>query len=396
MGSIHLEVGVPISSRSGLRGILIKVMNTIKALRPLFGSVIGVGLFGLPYIVAQVGFGVGVFVLLFSGVLGTVMMLLYADIALYTKGHARFVGLVREHAGPVVGFVAAVAFFGSLYGAIVAYILVGGTFAHIALSPFFGGTILFYRVLFFLVSAIGVLGGALTVAKLQKYFIGVYVLLIVVLAAIAVPSIDVQHFFGGYVHQLWTAFGVALFAFIGFGAIPEMRDILGRERYALRRVVLIGMALVFLLYLVFVAAVVGVTGSATSPEALRGLAAFFGNTFLFFGGAVGLCTVFVATITQTLTVTNTWVYDYRVRYLVGCALALGIPLFIFLFGVSDYIHVIAVTGGVGGGVTGLCCITAYEKLRAHPTTAKRMLAIPQWVVFLTACAFLANIVFAVW
>lgn len=365
-----------------------------RSTRLLVGHVIGVGIFGLPYVVAQAGYSMGILALVVSGALSTAALLMYADMAIHTKGHARFVGFIRDQAGPIAGFFAALAHFGGIVGGMTAYILIGGTFAYEVFGEVVGGTVAFWRIAFFALSALAVFGGMLTVARLQKVLIALYVGLILVMAALAVPNIQIEHYLSGTTATFFLPFGVALFAFTGMGAIPEMRDMLGRQKHLLRRSVITGTVAIGLLYVIFVTAVVGVTGLSTSPESLRGLAEVLGKGFLVLGSAVGLCTVTTAFMSHALSLTNTLVYDFRLRYLVSWAIAVTAPLIMILLGANDFIRIINVTGGAFIGLAGLMLIAAYEQMRRKPTTAKRMLAIPQWIVFLTGCGFAFNIALA--
>lgn len=362
-----------------------------KSLRPLFGQIIGVGLFGLPYVFAQAGFAVGVVALLVSGAVCTLTLLMYADMAIVMNGHGRFVGMIREQTGPIGGFFAAVGLFGGLFGAMTAYLLLGGSFAYQLFSPLLSGTVAMYRVLFFVLAALTVFGGMMTVGRLQKYLIIAYLALIAILVVLAAPHVDVAHFTSIVPEKLFLPFGVTLFALTGFAAVPEMRDVLGRRKHVLHRAVVVGMALIVALYLVFTTVVVGVTGKSTTPETLHGLAEVLGSGFVLLAAAIGLCTVFTAFVTHCLVLTNTLVYDYRLRYLVSWGIAVAVPIVLVLLGADDFIGVVNFTGGVFVGISGLVLIGAYERLRRRAQTSKRMLAIPQWLVFTAGCIFIVNI-----
>ena len=51
----------------------------------LVGTIVGVGIFGLPYVASQSRFIVGLFFLLLLGVIVTLIHLLYAEVVLKTK-----------------------------------------------------------------------------------------------------------------------------------------------------------------------------------------------------------------------------------------------------------------------------------------------------------------------
>lgn len=363
-----------------------------KSLRPFLGNVVGVGIFALPFTMAHAGFGVGVGAVLLCAAASAVAYLMYADIALHTSGHARFVGLMRQYVGPFGGVFAALAFFVSAVGTLTAYILVGGSFAHVVFAPLVGGGVFVYRMAFLFFSAIAMFGGLLTVMRLQKYIIAAYVVLVGLMIALALPHVDVARLVVSTGSGVFLPLGVALFAFNGFGAVPEMRDILGRHASLLPRALLTGVALVTFLYVAFAAIVVGVSGAGTSQEALYGMAQVLGPVMLMVGSAIGLCTVGSAFMTHGVVVINTLTYDYRVRYLSAWAFAVMVPCAFVLMGSTNFVRVIEVTGGIGGGLVGLVLVAAYEKMRLHPGTAKNFLAIPQWAVFLTSVFFFASMV----
>lgn len=371
------------------RGIVFR-----RSIRPLLGNAVGVGIFALPYAVAQAGFGVGLVAIVVGGAASLVSFLMYADIALHTDGHARFVGLMRQYLGPIGAFFASCAFFIAIAGTLVAYILVGGSFAHVLFGPLIGGGLFAYRMGFLAISAVAVLGGLLSVTRVQRFIIGAYLALIALMAVLAMPYVDVGNFVLYRGASVFLPFGVALFAFNGLGAVPEMRDILGRHKALLPRAIMVGVGIVACIYLVFTAIVVGVTGTATSQESLYGLAQVLGPFMLLLGSAIGLCTVGTAFMTHGVVATNTLAYDYRMRYLAAWALVVVVPMSIVVFGSSDFVRVINITGGVGVGLMGIVLIVAYEKMRNSVRTPKHFLSIPRWTVLAAGAVFAFNIVLA--
>ncbi len=65
----------------------------------LSGTIIGAGIFALPFVFQKSGVLVGFFYLLIGAAVYTLMHLMYADIILRTKEEKRFVGYTREYLG---------------------------------------------------------------------------------------------------------------------------------------------------------------------------------------------------------------------------------------------------------------------------------------------------------
>src|SRR3989339_612129 len=73
--------------------------NFFYAVAILIGMIIGAGIFGIPYVVAQAGFAVGLFYLVLLG--GAVMLLhlFYGEIVLRTKQEHRLIGYAAKYLG---------------------------------------------------------------------------------------------------------------------------------------------------------------------------------------------------------------------------------------------------------------------------------------------------------
>lgn len=148
-----------------------------RSVYPLVGSVIGVGIFGLPFAFAQAGFFVGLTHLIVLAIINTVVLLLYADIVMNTKGHPRFTGIVRRYLGEKWSWSATILLIGSIWGAMVAYIIIGGQFLHALIAPMVGGEVTIYSLIFFFVSSLLLIGGLGFISRIEMYF--VFVLLFV-------------------------------------------------------------------------------------------------------------------------------------------------------------------------------------------------------------------------
>ena len=94
----------------------------------LAGSIIGAGIFSLPYIGAQSGTSVILFYLFFLGLFSLIIHLMVAEIALKSPDNKRLPGFAKLHLGKKGE---KVAFFSSIFGiigTILAYLIIGGDF----------------------------------------------------------------------------------------------------------------------------------------------------------------------------------------------------------------------------------------------------------------------------
>ncbi len=363
--------------------------------RPLIGTVVGVGIFGLPYVFGQAGFVIGMLELALIAALSLLTYFIYSDLLAVNKGHVRFVAVVGNQLGPVGRALASFGFFGSLWGAMLAYIIVGGQFTANVLRPVLGGAVFHYQIVFWLLASICVVGGTLFVRRLQAWLIPTFFVLIVFLALFALPNLHPEYLTTWNPNQALLPFGALLFSFSGFSAVPECREALGRRKNLSRSALVLGTILIAALYALFCFAILGMTGPFTSTQAVDGLRFSTGSWLTIFVSVIGLCTVFTAFISVGNGVMNSLMYDFRGRFLSSWWLTITIPACLFLFGARDFIHVIGATGGLLGGLCGVVLLLAYERARLTGQLPKRALTIPQWLVGSCFVLFVTMIVLTV-
>ncbi len=352
-------------------------------MRPLFGSIVGVGVFGLPYAFAQAGYGIGLIELLAVGFFTLVALLLYADLVLVRKGHGRYLSVVGHDLGPLGRTLAAIAFFGSQFGTLLAYLIAGGSFAHAVFSPMLGGGAAVYVLAFWAVCSLLIFGGSSFVVKVQGFLLPMLIVLLGVLAVVLVPHVEVSNVLVLSPNRFTLPFGIALFAFGGIASIPEIRDLLGGNRKHIVTAIIVGVLFISLFYAVFTFLVVGASGANTTPQALDGLSAIAGPAVSVLGNLLGLFIVTGAFLTVGSTLMATFLFDVKLRTISAWAAAVILPFLLFLLGATSLVTVIGVTGGILAASIGIFLIIAYERARASHELSKNALTMPQWLVALS-------------
>jgi amino acid permease len=377
-----------------------EVKQLWRGIRPLLGTVVGVGIFGLPYAFSRVGFGLGLLALVVVCGLSIMALLLYADLILVRNGHGRYLSVVGHDLSFAERAVAAVAYFGSNYGALLAYVIVGGSFAHSIFSPWLGGSLLLYQCTFWLIGSLVIGGGLSFIVRLQGFLFPLIFLLVIVHAFLLVPHLSFSHFGEFHPENTVLSLGILLFAFGGLSAVPDMRDVLGKNRSALRSSLVIGMLSIMSLYALFCFLVVGVSGPLTTPEAISGLSTALGPFAEILGSVLGLGIVLSAYLALGVGLTSALVYDFRMRYLAAWAAVALVPITLVILGATNFISVVGITGGILGSLLGMFLVVAYERARYSHQLSKYALGIPQWLVALTfmmyAVMFVLTIVELFW
>ena len=125
--------------------------NYIYPIAVMSGSIIGVGFLSLPYITSKVGIFIMLFYFVFLTALVICLHLIFTDITLKTPDFKRFPGFVGFHLGAWAERVTLVLMIFGAFGILLVYLIVGGQFLTSLLSPFLGGSLLDYIILFFAV-----------------------------------------------------------------------------------------------------------------------------------------------------------------------------------------------------------------------------------------------------
>ncbi|MFH1611538.1 MAG: aromatic amino acid transport family protein [Patescibacteria group bacterium] len=366
----------------------------IKSVQSLIGTVIGVGIFGLPYVFSQAGYLIGIAYLIILGFVSYILVSSYGQITCQSNKHHRISKSVEEFLGTFWGRVASVALFCSNWGAMLAYIIIGGEFLHALLSPMLHFPVVYFQIIFFAVSAFILIGGLSFVSRMEVVSVLILLILLMVIMLGSTPYIDLSNLTIFNSSLAFLPFGVVFFSFGGLGTVPEMRDILGRHKQLLGKAIALGLGIVAVVYVLFSGVIVGVTGVGTTQEAILGLGDVVGNWAIIVGSLIGLFAVFTSFIILGVQVMDTAIYDYKARYFSGWAWAIIVPFLLFIIGARDFISVIGFTGGVFGVVIGLLVIAMYKK--AKLVLPKRALTIPDWLLDCVAVILMLGMIATVW
>lgn len=329
------------------------------AVATLVGTIVGVGAFGLPYVVAKSGFLIGlIFLFIISGVV-LLLHLFYGEIVLRTPGKHRFVGYAEIYLGRwgkrLTTFTATII----IYGALLAYIIVGGKF----LSTIFGRSEFFWSLIFFVVCAGAIFLGLKVVTKIEIFMSFFLIGIVFLIFVKGWPSINFDNLTNLNWAYFFLPYGVVLWAVGGWAAIPEMKEIFKQKYQFLKKAIIWGTLLPPLLYIIFIFTVVGVTGSATSSEGIIGLAAALKNNVIILGAFFGLLAVTTSFLVLGLCLKKIFWYDYKMNKHLAWVLTCFVPLIAYLCHLRDFVAVIGFLGATLSGLEGILMVKIYWRAK---------------------------------
>ncbi|RLI68207.1 hypothetical protein DRO91_09335 [Candidatus Heimdallarchaeota archaeon] len=331
-----------------------------EATATLIGTVIGAGIFAIPYVSAKAGFLTALVDIVLIGLLVMLMNLYVGEVCLRTKGIHQLTGYAAKYLGRWGRRLMAFSMVFGIYGALVAYLVGEGE----ALFAIFGfGSELLYSLIFFAVVCLIVYFGLKTIAKSELIFVPLMLAIIGVIFFVGFKHIDFGNLGEFSLKKIFVPYGVVLFAYGATAAIPEMREeLLGKEKL-LKKSIIIGMLTCMLIYAVFAMVVVGITGKATTEVATVGLGNVLGEAMLLFGNIFAVFAMFTCFITLAFALKGMYNYDYGLSDKLSWFLSCVIPLCLF-FIVRKFVgfaKIIEVTGAIGLGLTGILVVLMAKK-----------------------------------
>lgn len=339
--------------------------NSIFSLSILLGTIIGAGIFGLPYVILKSGLLPGLFYFLALGTLVTLLHLFYGEVVLRTSQKSRLAGHTEKYLGKGAKSIVTFSIVFGAIGSLLAYIILAGDFLKIIMPSFIGFSSSQYTLIFGLVLSYFVFHGLKLIAPIEVLTNSLFLLIIVFIFSLSLSKITVPDIRLINIKDIFLPYGVILFSFIGTSAIPEMSEILKNptDKKHIKKIIILATGIVFLLYIFFTAAVIGVSGQNTSSNTFDGLLPFLGKRIIFWGALAGMITIADSFLVIALYLKNTFIYDFKLNKTLASLISCGLPLFLFLIGFRSFIEVIGFVGTIIGVIEGMIIILLFKKAK---------------------------------
>lgn len=328
----------------------------------LVGTIIGVGIFGLPYAASRAGFFTQLIYLGFFSCIFALLHLMYGEIMLRTHERYRLPGYVGAYMGERSKRIVQGVTIVSLAGGMLAYVLVGGSFLRM-LTGGIAGSLGTYHIIFWGIMSVVVALGLTMIKRAEIIMLVFMVAIIALLFAFSLPHLAFENFMKSDLREFFFPYGISMFALSGAVAIPAVRDMLYGSESKMKRTIIAGTLIPAVLYAIFVFSVFGVAGSMTSDDAFSGLQGLFGAPIELLGAAFGILAVATSYIVFGLYLRDTLWYDFKVPRKAAVAFALFIPLVLLLLRPDSYIAIIGFIGAVCGGAESIFIVAAFMRAR---------------------------------
>ncbi len=344
-----------------------------EAIAALVGTIIGAGVFTLPYASNISGLFFAFFWLVLVTFIIIILHLAFGEIVLSTKSNFRLPGYTGYYLGlPAKRFILITTFLTFSFSLLI-YLILATDFLNLILKTFLSlnlkPELLF--LLLWLIFNLSVLDKSNTLAsKINFYLSFVLIILFMMLAFYALPHFIFEkiNLFNFSNRFGWLIpYGVFLYSLNGAVAVPEAINILKRKNleHKAKRVIIIGTIIPAIIYLIFILSVLGISGANTSRDAISGLTTFLGKPIIMIGALVGFLAVSTSYLIFATYIKNSFINDFKWTPFISYLVVILGPMVFYLLGLQNIIKLISFLGGIIGGLEGVMIILILNKTKEN-------------------------------
>lgn len=334
----------------------------------LMGTIIGAGVLGIPYVVAQSGILLGIINILGVGLALLILHLCLGEITLRTKKLHQLTGYIEKYLGRKGKYFMIFSMTVGIYGALIAYIIGEGEI----LKMIFGGSTIIYSLIFFAIATYVIYKGVKTTGRTDMILITLMILIIAVIGILSFDKIDPTNLTGIHWANIFLPYGVILFAFVGTAAVPELREELEQNKKQMKKAIILGSIIPITIYIIFALIVVGIIGlnnfNALPPNeriATIALGIFADPRLLIAANIFAALAMFTSFIGLGLALKGMYEIDLKFHKTAALIFTVIPPLIIALTGMAHFIAVLDFTGAIAGGVDGILIMIAFWAAKKH-------------------------------
>jgi tyrosine-specific transport protein len=361
----------------------------LPAIAVLVGTVVGAGFLGIPYVVSKTGFLIGIISIIFIGIFMMIINLYLGEITLRTKENSQLPGYAKKYIGQKGKILTFFAMIFGIFSALLAYILgVGRSLSYIFLGNFQYGFI--FSLLFWALISCLTFIGLRALKKYEKISFFTVISLFIIILFYYSNKIQADNLLYTNLQNMFLPFGVIVFSFLGFAAIPEVKRILRTQEKKMKLAIKIGCSIPIILYSLFTFVVLGYVGINVNEIATLSLGRFF--------SVLGILTMIAAYFVLSLAVRDTFRFDFKLSRKKSWMLSSFIPLFLFIIffslNLDSFTQILEIGGIVSGGITGILILFMnYKSKKTGKRTPEYQLKINKTIIFIMSLIFIIAVFF---
>ncbi len=361
-------------------------LKFFTAVALIVGTIIGAGVFGIPYAIAQSGFYIGLIHLIVLGIFVTLMTLYMGEVVLRTKKNSQFIGLAEKYLGEKGKWAMFATMIIGIFGAITAYLVgIGSSVAHLI-----GSNPMFYTLLFFMIASPIIYYGLKSISLIGLVLSTLLVIILLGISFFVMPDIQLANLNYMNLSNAMVPYGVILFACLGYSVIPEVGMLLKKQKKKMLPAIVLATFICMGLYALFSFTVVGAYGlnvAEIATQSLSGIKNVFGTIVAILAMATGF-------LALGLVMKHVFYMDLKIDKRISWAIVCFIPLSIAFFLSPGFVDALAFTGTYAGGLTGiLSCFLVLEARKKGNRKPEYVVPGGNFLVYISMLIFIGGIIY---
>jgi len=327
-----------------------KFKNYFTTSAILAGTILGVGLFGLPYVFSTSGFFVGILFLIICCALTTITHLVFGEALLRTPGEHRAPGLAKIYLGKPGYYLATVASFISLSGVLLAYLILGGQFIqNFSQIINIDIGINMATIIFWIIGILGITMGIRFIGIGEV--LGMILIMILIIAYLiwGLPGLKIHSFTSLDLKNFFLPYGILLFSLSGGSAVPEIFNFfknkgISKDQINFKTPIIWGSIIPTIFYLIFIIGAFGLFPNKIIPvDLVPGL--LNSNPILAIAtNILGLVLILTSYFILGLGFRNILFFDLKFKRILSWFIPIFFPLFLFFIQNKGFITIIGFLG----------------------------------------------------
>ncbi len=337
------------------------------AICTLMGTIIGAGVLGIPYVVAKSGFLLGLVWTIGLGLAFLLLNLFVGEVVLRTKAVHQLAGYAEKYLGKWGKLAMGFAVIFGTYGALIAYLIGEGATMY---ALFSWGSPLLFSLLFFSVGFLIVYMGIKATGKAELILVSLLILIVILLGVFSLNRVNPDYYTLANWSFAFLPYGVILFAYMGFAAIPEMSEEFGHNKKKMKKAILIGSIIPIVIYALFAMVVVGLVGAdnfnVLQPnERIATIAlSLYSNPILgTLANFLAILTMFTSFLALSMALLQIYEFDYGFKHRWAMLLTFLIPLIVVSLNITSFITLLGIVGAFTGGINAIVCVLMYRQAK---------------------------------
>jgi len=211
-----------------------KTIKEILGIGLLSGTILGAGIFSLPYITYKVGIFPMILYFLVLGSILTSIHIFVAKISLRTPDFKRLPGFVGYYLGETLKKISLFLTIFGLFGTLLSYLILGGSFLEKIFNQLLNIKLpsIYYYLFYFLFGILFIYFGIKAIDKIELISLSLFIFILIFIFFREKTLINFNNFIffqKSNLSNLFLPYGPLIFALWGVDLIPELEELLEKS-----------------------------------------------------------------------------------------------------------------------------------------------------------------------